>query len=207
LEFIYSKKYDCNICTTRCDGKSKEAYIFSDDIAKSEKDEEIIASSIREKLLLEVEKTPSEAYGLADLELMTEGKLICRVEVKHQDRTFMSVRRLLPHGDLLPYETIALNLSDLERYIAQYKVERIPTFVIWHLKRPCIGDIYCGNEINVLEASLNLYRTKRTFRRASTKSDYVDGKHKGVTVNYHFSLKEMISLNEILQKISAIPKH
>jgi hypothetical protein len=33
---------------------------------------------------------------------------------------------------------------------------------------------------------------KRRFRRKSGDGDVVDGVHKGVTVNYHFSLTELI---------------
>ncbi len=33
---------------------------------------------------------------------------------------------------------------------------------------------------------------KRRFRRKSGEGDEVDGKHLGVTVNYHFSLSELI---------------
>jgi hypothetical protein len=116
----------------------------------------------------------------------------------------MAVCRLLPQGKLLPYETIALNLSDLERYISQHKLDGVPIFIIWHVSRPCLGSIYFGNEISVLENLLKLYRNKRTFRRASTKSDYVNGEHKGVVVNFHFSLREMIDLDEIIQRITSL---
>jgi len=202
IDLNYYTKFSCNTCKTRCDGISKTAYIFSEDVEKSERDEELIAGFIRERIPVSVKKTPAQAHGLADLEIYKDSELLCRVEVKHQERTFMAVSRLLPHGKLLPYETIAINLSDLERYISQHKVDQVPIFVIWHVSRPCLGSVYFGNEISVLESVLNLYRDKRTFRRASTKSDYVNGEHKGVVVNFHFSLKEMIDLEDIIQRIA-----
>ena len=202
IDLNYSSRFRCDTCKTRCDGISKTAYIFSEDVEKSERDEDIISGIIGEKLHVRVRKTPAQAHGLADLEIYKDLKLLCRVEVKHQERTFMAVSRLLPHGKLLPYETIALNLSDLERYISQHQVDQVPFFIIWHVSRPCLGSIYCGNEISVLERLLIQYRDKRTFRRASTKSDYVNGEHKGVVVNFHFSLKEMIDLDEIIQRIA-----
>ena len=44
-----------------------------------------------------------------------------RVEVKAQGRAFMSVAHLLPQADLLSYETVALNLSDIRRYARQFE--------------------------------------------------------------------------------------
>ena len=37
----------------------------------------------------------------------------------------------------------------------------------------------------------NLEKDKRLFKRKSGEGDIVDGVHKGVTVNYHFSLTEL----------------
>jgi len=44
---------------------------------------------------------------------------------------------------------------------------------------------------NILEKIYNTAKDKRRFRRKSGKGDIVDGIHKGVVVNYHFSLKEL----------------
>jgi len=37
------------------------------------------------------------------------------------------------------------------------------------------------------------YETKRRFRRKSGTGDVIDDVHKGVVVNYHFSLNELIN--------------
>ena len=37
----------------------------------------------------------------------------------------------------------------------------------------------------------NEYKNTRTFRRKSGVGDIVNGEHKGVVVNYHFSLQEL----------------
>ena len=138
IDLCYSNRFNCDTCKTRCDGVSKNAYIFSEDVKKSERDEDIVSGLIEEKIPVKVMKTPAQAHGLADLEIHKDLKLLCRVEVKHQERTFMAVCRLLPQGKLLPYETIALNLSDLERYISQHKLDGVPIFIIWHVSRPCL---------------------------------------------------------------------
>ena len=49
----------------------------------------------------------------------------------------------------------------------------------------------------MLEKILLKYGEKRRYRRESTRSDFVNGVHKGVTVNYHFSLRELLPLEEL----------
>ena len=108
----------------------------------------------------------------------------------------MSVKRLLPEADLTPSETVALNLSDLLRYFGLYFEKRIPISIIWVLQnRPCIApdgeSLYFYQTIPELHKIHEKYGNKRTFRRRSGRGDVVDGVHKGVVVNYHFSLKEL----------------
>ena len=206
MDFNYSEKFNCSICKTRCDGRSKAAYNFEDDIAISRADELFVIEKIQRETGLRVIDTEATEHGLPDLEVWKEDKLICRVEVKHQGRAFMSIRRLLPQSKLMPYETIALNLSDLLRYFEQNKQDKLPSFIVWHVIRPCIGDIYIGNDLRILNKSYETFKNKRTFRRSSTNSDYVNGQHKGVTVNYHFSIKEMIPFDEIISIIGSLSK-
>ncbi len=67
---------------------------------------------------------------LPDLEIIRGSRVVGRVEVKAHGRAFMSVARLLPHGDLRPYETLALNLSDLKRYICTiWRSQTLPTSI------------------------------------------------------------------------------
>jgi hypothetical protein len=80
----------------------------------------------------------------------------------------------------------------------------VPLFIIWRVKRPCLGEGYWDQHIGPLIAIGNRYRDHRTWRRASTDSDYVDGEHKGVVVNYHFSLRELRPLEELLLQMAEL---
>ncbi len=197
MDLKFQDKYNCNSCDTKCDSKSKNAYIFKDDVLFSEEAEDWCINRLSSTLHIQIKKAIAEAHGLPDLELVQYEKIIARVEVKAQGRAFMLVSKLLPLADLLPYETVALNLSDLERYISNYQRENVPTFLVWRVRRPCIGEGYWGQHIEILDRIYKQYGYRRRFQRKSTSSDYVDGQHKGVTVNYHFSVQELLPLEEI----------
>lgn len=201
IDLTYRAGFDCDICPTRCDGRSKSAYIFDDDVAASEAAEDWLAEQIAAVLDVDVYKAPAQRRGLPDLALIRGDRVLARVEVKAQGRAFMAVERLLPDADLRPYETVALNLSDIKRYAAQLRSSGVPTWLIWRVKRPCLGEGYWGQNLEALIEIGNHYRDARTFRRASTDSDYVDGEHRGVTVNYHFSLRELLPLEVLLQQM------
>jgi hypothetical protein len=196
IDLTFQPRYQCQICPTRCDGHSKSAFIFEDDTALAEKTENWLAKHFI-RLGLNIRKAPPQQHGLPDIEILRADEVIGRVEVKAQGRAFMAVERLLPEADLRPYETVVLNLSDLERYIALFKTVRKPTYIIWAVKRPCIGQGFWGQELEALENILLKYDRRRRYRRDSTRSDIVDGVHKGVTVNYHFSLRELLPLEEL----------
>ncbi len=197
IDLQFQGKYNCAVCRTRCNSTSKSAYIFQDDVLLSAEAEDWLTGRLSSSLAVQVRKTIAEAHGLPDLELVQNERVVARIEVKAQGRAFMLVQKLLPHADLRPYETVALNLSDLERYIRHYRKEQLPTFVVWRVKRPCLGEGYWGQHIEALDHILKCYGLRRRFRRRSTTSDYVDGQHKGVTVNYHFSLQELVPLEQI----------
>lgn len=198
---IYTKitdyVYDCSTCPTPCDGKSKLKYDFENDVAFSEGYEERITRYYNEFTAYFCQKTTQKGYP--DLEIYPtkkKEKLITLIEVKIQSRVFMSVKRLLPKANLFPSETIALNLSDLKRYFEIYRKLQLPMYIVWGvLERPCIveqGKLnYYYQSIQNLENIYHQYKNDRRFRRKSGKGDIVDGKHKGVVVNYHFSLKEL----------------
>ena len=204
LDLTYSQRFDCAICPTRCDGRSKSEYVFEDDVAASEEAEDWLAEHLWMALDVDVYTAPARRHGLPDLALVRGDRVLARVEVKAQGRAFMAVERLLPNADLRPYETVALNLSDIRRYAAQYRENHIPTFIIWRVRRPCLGEGYWGQNIDALIDIGNHYRDDRTFRRASTDSDYVDGEHRGVTLNYHFSLRELLPLETLLVHMQTI---
>jgi hypothetical protein len=192
--------YDCSSCPTRCDGISKGVYDFEKDVQFSENIEDEIIKKINNSYPnLFAFKTKKEGYP--DIEIISKTSItkpIAFIEIKVQSRTFMSVEKFLPNSNLKPSETLALNLSDLERYFKVYENEKIPTFILWCLKnRKCINientDLYFHQNIIELESiRLNDNINSRKFKRATGVGDIVDGIHKGVLVNYHFSINELI---------------
>lgn len=201
---MYYKKitpfvFECITCPTRCDGKSKGNYQFEDDVTFAELQEDLIIDRINEDVRFKAQKC--ELSGYPDIEILnTEGELINYVEVKAQRRTFMSVERILPKSGLKPSETVALNLSDLLRYFEIEETTSIPTSIVWVVSnRPCIvsenENKFYYQKISVLKKMYSEERNKRRFRRKSGKGDIVAGEHKGVVVNYHFSLTELREWN------------
>jgi hypothetical protein len=190
-EFVY----DCRICHTPCNGNSKGVYTFENDTAFSEQFEKRLTDKINASNRFTVKKC-SEA-GYPDLVVYNQnGGIHTYLEVKVQQRTFMSVAQILPQANLQPSETVALNLSDLLRYFAIAEKTKHPVSIVWVLlNRPCIvRETDCFYFVQTLERLKEIYTAcgnKRRFRRRSGMGDVVDGQHKGVTVNYHFSLKEL----------------
>ena len=180
-------------------------YNFKNDVAFSEHYEQLLIERIIEKGYFAT-KTNKEKYPDVEIYDRKNGNLLCYVEVKVQRRSFMSVKKILPYANLEPSETLALNLSDLEHYIEQSKVVDVPIYIMWVLaERPCIlgnKKVMCFyNNIHEFERILSYYGDKRRFRRASGKGDVVNGQHKGVVVNYHFSIAELkpFELDKILK--------
>ena len=102
---------------------------------------------------------------------------------------------------------MACNLSDLLRYVDIHKQTSDRIFVLWCLEnRPCIVEEgktrYFYEDIENLEQVYLHYGNKRRFRRESGRGDVVNGQHRGVVVNYHFSLNEFIEVHllELLRK-------
>jgi hypothetical protein len=204
---LASNIYDCSSCHTRCDGKSIGVYDFEKDVNFSE--------AIEEQTIRQINKSNPNLFafktkknGYPDIEIISKtsiDKPVCYIEIKVQSRTFMSVEKILPNSNLKPSETIALNLSDLERYFEVYKKEKTDLYIVWCLKnRKCINnkntDLYFHQNIQELEKiRLNDKNNSRKFKRATGIGDVVNGEHKGVLVNYHFSL------NELIQGIPTIP--
>lgn len=199
--------YDCSSCQTRCDGKSIGVYDFEKDVNFSE--------AIEEQVIKQINKSNPNLFafktkknGYPDIEIISKtsiDKPVCYIEIKVQSRTFMSVEKLLPNSNLKPSETIALNLSDLERYFEIYEKEKTDLYIVWCLKnRNCINnqntDLYFHqNIIDLKKIRLNDTTNYRKFKRATGIGDIINGEHKGVLVNYHFSL------NELIQGIPTIP--
>jgi len=190
--------FDCSVCETRCDGKSKMNYQFMSDVEFAEQQEQFVIDNSLDLFGKQARKTKKDGYP--DLEIFDEEQRVTQlIEVKAQRRTFMSVERLLPKANLKPSETVALNLSDLKRYFEIKRDTELKIGLLWVLSdRQCITSnqsklIYYQN-LEVLEKIYKKYQNNRTFRRKSGSGDIVNGVHKGVVVNYHFSLNELIKL-------------
>lgn len=186
-------QYDCSKCNTQCDGISKAAYIFENDADYSERKENFVIDCINSLPGYQAEKCTEQGYP--DIRVHKDNEVFY-IEIKAQRRTFMSVGRLLPDSDLVPSETLALNLSDLLRYFEIRDEEKCRVYIMWCLEnRPCIvpeGETrYFYENVNELERLYHIYQEQRRFRRKSGYGDWVNGQHKGVVVNYHFSIEEL----------------
>ena len=197
--------FNCENCQTRCDGKSKGVYDFKNDAELSEKYENLLIAELNKRNCVIARKCTQSGYP--DIELLQNGNRVGFIEVKFQQRTFMAVRKHLPEGNLFPSETLALNQSDLFRYFEIYQTNKLPLFIVWGLRnRPCIVPkdkvLFFYQHIELLDKIYNHYKDKRRFRRASGAGDVVDGVHKGVVVNWHFSLAEFMQfrIDEFLRQ-------
>lgn len=188
--------HDCARCRTRCDGKSLGNYQFKNDVEYSEFFEQLLVRRIIESGLY-ARKTEKDGYPDVEVYDYQGGPLRCFIEVKAQRRSFMMVSQLLPESHLAPSETMALNLSDLLRYFEIAEREPVPVYILWVLReRPCIVDPGKSKafyqETSALKIVYDFYGDRRRFRRKSGHGDVVNGKHLGVVVNYHFSLRELL---------------
>ena len=195
-EQISPNIFNCQTCPTRCDGVSKEKYFFEKDSAFSEKYEQQLIEYINQYTPFSAVKTEQEGYP--DIEVFNKGESnpALYLEIKVQRRTFMGVEKILPDSGLKPSETLALNLSDLLRYFKLQENTEVPVFIMWCLlNRPCINgkdDVkYFYQSVNLLKPVYEEALDKRRFRRESGLGDVVDCEHKGVVVNYHFSINEL----------------
>jgi hypothetical protein len=210
---IGPNKFDCHVCETRCDGKTVSQFDFERDVNFSEAIEKELIEKINHNYPnLNAAKTTRDGYP--DIEIKNWNNItVCLslIEIKVQARTFMSIQKHLPNSGLYPSETLACNLSDMERYFKIKDREQIPIFVTWCLmNRPCVTGLFQENknfysqEIDVLrEIRLNDRFNYRRFRRASGRGDIVNGQHRGVVVNYHFSLNEFNKGLPVLKSLNS----
>lgn len=186
--------FDCNTCQTPCNGVSKMSYLFENDASFSESYEQKLISFINTNTSYTAKKT--EEPGYPDIEVKHKSGSVFYIELKVQRRTFMGVEKIIPNSGLKPSETIALNLSDLLRYFKLEKTENLTIFIFWVvLNRPCITandkEKYYYRLVSELKPIYLAANDKRKFKRKSGEGDVVNGLHKGVTLNYHFSLCEL----------------
>lgn len=188
-----SFQFECEGCKTPCDGISKSSYIFENDVVYSERKEKYIIDLINKESGYHAKKC--ELDGYPDIEVQY-GNDTFFIEVKAQRRTFMTIKRLLPYAQLIPSETLALNLSDLKRYFEIEQERDKKVYLMWCVEnRPCIVEPgktrYFYQSAARLKEIYTLFQDKRRFRRKSGYGDVVNGQHKGVVVNYHFSIDEL----------------
>lgn len=186
--------FDCNQCHTRCDGVSKGLYIFDDDAKLSEQYEQMLIDHINSFTKYHAVKCTIAGYP--DVAIYKhDNTLYTFAEVKVQQRTFMNVQKILPESNLHPSETVALNLSDLERYFEIRTQTNYPIIILWFLvNRLCLvkdKPLVFFQHAEALEKIYHQHKNLRRFRRKSGNGDVVEGVHKGVVVNYHFSLAEL----------------
>lgn len=206
MPFVEKSKnvFDCSVCEHRCDSKSKSVYNFEADIDFSNFIQNFVIGLINrlnnsyEALKYNADKS----YPDIAVRRKNELDVFAFIEIKVQSRTFMKIQELLPASKLYPSETLALNLSDLERYFLIKDETKKPIFVVWALmNRPCITGLnyesvkFYYEELDALKSiRLNDKNDFRRFRRKSGQGDVNEfGEHKGVVVNYHFSINELKS--------------
>jgi len=192
--------FNCKTCPTRCDGISKGEYNFESDAIFSERYENYIIDNINKNSLYHASKCNKDGYPDIEIRYKKNNSIKSYLEIKVQRRTFMSVEKYLLKASLKPSETLALNLSDLLRYFKIKKEINIPISIMWVLQnRPCIvnsGKIaFFYQSIDVLEKKYLEQGNKRRFKRKSGEGDIINGIHKGVVVNYHFVLNELMRWN------------
>lgn len=169
-------------------------YVFENDAIFSEAYEQKLIHHINTSTVFKAQKTVIKGYP--DIEVTATNGFKFYIELKVQQRTFMRVENIIPQSGLKPSETVALNLSDLLRYFELEKTHNFHIFIFWVvLNRPCIvsknDEQYFYRLASELKPIYLRENEKRRFRRKSGEGDVVNGEHKGVTVNYHFSLKEL----------------
>ncbi len=195
-EQLAENRFNCATCPTPCDGVSKEVYLFNNDSAFSEHFENELIVHINSSNDFKAKKSSLHEFPDVEVSDKLTDKIAFYIEVKVQRRTFMSVEKILPQSGLIPSETLALNLSDLIRYFELAEKNKQKIYVLWVLlNRPCIlGENekrFFYNDTDYLQKVYEKEKDNRRFRRKSGEGDVVDGEHKGVVVNYHFSLNEL----------------
>ncbi len=190
------------MCEHRCDSISKSIYNFEADIDFSNFIQNFVIGLInRLNKSYEAERYDKDkSFPDIVIKKKNETEEFAFLEIKVQSRTFMKIQELLSASNLYPSETLALNLSDLERYFLIKDEIKKPIFVVWALmNRPCITGLnfesvkFYHQEVDALKLiRVSDMNDTRRFRRKSGQGDVNEsGEHKGVVVNYHFSINEM----------------
>ncbi|MBQ4309313.1 MAG: hypothetical protein II772_06260 [Lachnospiraceae bacterium] len=207
-----NERNTCIDCPTRCDAAPRPRHDFEKDAEYAEAMELELAALLDANPGVCARKSPR--HEMPDIEVSDRrtGEVICYVEVKALKRAFMGVERILPESGLTAPETVELNTSDLMRYDLIRRAVGKPVFVLWRIsERPCLtaeGGYRCffggvGELMRIRARTADV----RTYRRKTRAGDVVNGEHKGVVVNFHFSVAELTEarpencLSEILAQV------
>ena len=99
---------------------------------------------------------------------------------------------------------MALNLSDIRRYAAQYREDQIPPTSSGDVRRPCLGEGYWAQNIETL-IEIGNHSPRRPYLSPRLDRQRLRGRRApGVTVNYHFSLRELPPLETLLVHMQTI---
>ena len=201
---------DCSSCTQRCDRRTRDRHDFQADADYAGTHELELAELLSGNPGFTARKTRRREYPDIEVIDTRTGKAVCYVEVKALRRAFMSVERLLPAAGLTPPETVELNTSDLLRYVRIHHRTGKKVFVLWRIsERACLtpeGGYRCFfGDVEDLILIHARTMADRTYRRRTGSGDIVNGEHKGVVVNFHYSIRELTEarpenrLREILE--------
>lgn len=204
--------YECGDCKT-CRPKSALVYPFERNLTTSEALVEELKHFIDQNTPYRcVDTTIDKNPDLLIIDRKSNDKLICRAEAKYlKGKAFMKAEKIL-EDSLKPKETLVVDepklISYLECYGNDFKELRyhVPIFIVWKFDRPCpdIGGICVYQNIDVLHAIYKQKGNKRAFTRQSGEGDIVNGKQRGITDKYHFSIKECKPIENLISEIMAI---
>ena len=196
----------CGVCR-KCSAQSKSAYYFNRDLTTSQ----VLVQKLKNLVQSETDYTcadPTE-FKHPDIRVLnSQGQLVCRIEAKMlEDKPFMKLREKIEGCDLYPKETIVVDYPKLQSYIARAHSDgHIPTYVVWHLGRPCadIGGITIFQNVLYLEKILCQMGERRFYGRRTGAGDFVDGAKLGITGKYHFSVRECRPIEELIPEIRSL---
>lgn len=210
---LNSLNLSCGICHT-CNAKSKGAYSFNSDLSKSQELVEALMALVAETTSFHC--IPPGHVKDPDIQVLdSQERLVCRIEAKMlEDKPFMKVNSFLSGHDLQPKETIVVDYSKLMSYFERMQADNcgassyIPTFVVWHLGRPCaeLNGITVFQECQGLKTIFNQKGKSRVYDRKTGTGDFKDGTQMGITKKYHFSVRECRPIEELVGELQTLER-
>ena len=204
----------CGACRS-CSAVSKGVYLFDSDLSGSQNLVGALTDLVQTETSLQC--APLECRKDPDIPVLdSQGeRLVCRIEAKMlEDKPFMKAKTRLPGHDLEPKETIVVDYPKLISYFEREQADNrgaspyIPTFVVWHLGRPCeeLNGITVFQDCRVLKEIFDREGDRRVFIRETGTGDFKDGKQMGVTKKYHFSVRECRPIEELVRELRALER-